>query len=194
MLKVYLKNIAPLRDEAVFEEKIKLVHGARQEKLRSYRAVDDRCRGLAAGLALREALEQEGVSYREASFFYGASGKPYLRRPELYFSLTHAGELAVCVLSDHEVGADIEQLSRFDGREAQMERIARKIMTEEEWQLWQKNPSGEALLRLWTKKESYAKYTGAGLSCDFATIDTIRGASYAHPEVPEGYFLSVCMG
>jgi 4'-phosphopantetheinyl transferase len=192
MLKVYLKNIAPLRDEAVFEEKMKLVRAERQEKIRAFRAVDDRCRGLAAGLALREALEQEGISYRDASFSYGASGKPYLCGRELCFSLSHAGELAVCVLSDCEVGADIEQLSRFDGREAQMERIARKVMTEEERQLWQKNPSGEALVRLWTKKESYAKHIGAGLSCDFATIDTIRGASYAHPAVPEGYFLSVC--
>jgi 4'-phosphopantetheinyl transferase len=194
MLKVYLKNIAPLRDEAVFEENMKLVRAERQERIRAFRAVDDRCRGLAAGLALREALEQEGISYRDASFSYGTSGKPYLRGRELYFSLSHAGELAVCVLSDGEVGADIELLSRFDGRKAQMERIARKIMTEEEWQLWQKNPSGEALVRLWTKKESCAKYTGAGLSCDFAAIDTIRGASYEHPAVPEGYFLSVCLG
>jgi phosphopantetheinyl transferase len=66
-------------------------------------------------------------------------------------------------------------------------------MTGEEWQLWQKNPTGEALVRLWTKKESCAKYTGAGLSCDLTTIDTLHGAVFHHPEVPEGYDLSICV-
>jgi 4'-phosphopantetheinyl transferase len=193
MLKVYQMNIAPLRDEAVYNEKLKLVHPRRREKLGAYRAKDDRCRGLAAGLLLSEALAKEGISYLEESFSYGASGKPYLRDRELCFSLTHAGEMAVCALADSEVGADIEQLSRFAGQEERMERIARRIMTEEEWQIWQKAPSGEALVRLWTKKESYAKYTGAGLSCDFSAIDTIHGAVYQHPQAPEGYMLTICM-
>jgi 4'-phosphopantetheinyl transferase len=193
MLKVYQMDIAPLRDAEVYAEKFKQVRQGRQKKLCSLHAPDDRCRGLAAGLLLAEALEKEGISYRDASFGEGINGKPFLRGHDLFFSLTHTGELAVCVLSDCEVGADIEQLSRFDRADgARLDRIARRIMTEEEGRLWRKDPTGEALVHMWTKKESCAKYTGAGLACDLASIDTIHDAVFVHPAVPEGYDLCVC--
>jgi 4'-phosphopantetheinyl transferase len=194
MLKYYQMNIAPLRDEAVFWKKIRLVRPGRREKILACHAQDDRCRSLAAGLLLIEALRQEGISYADASFSYGKNGKPFLRDGGIHFSLSHAGELAFCALSDCEVGADIEQLSRFDGKEAggRMERIARRILNEEEWQLWDQDPSGEALVLLWTEKESYVKYTGEGRSRDFSSVDTLHGAEFSHPEVPEGYVCSVC--
>jgi 4'-phosphopantetheinyl transferase len=197
MLKVYRMNIEPLLDEAVFEEKIKLVRCERQEKIRALRGREDRCRCLAAGLLLKEALTEAGVSYMDAGFSYGKNGKPYLSDKgsgEIYFSISHAGYMAVCVISDREVGADIERLDRFDGKEEQAGRIAKRIMTEGEWNLWQKNPTGGALVLLWTKKESYAKFTGEGLSCNFSAVDTMSGLEFTHPEIPEGYAMSVYMG
>jgi 4'-phosphopantetheinyl transferase len=194
MLKIYQVNITPLYNESVFSDKMKMVRAERQKKILACRAKEDRCRSLAAGLLLRMALSHEGVSYMEAEFSYGDSGKPYLKDSDLFFSRTHAGEMAVCALADREVGADIEQLSRFAGQETKAARIARRIMTEEELRLWKEEPTGEELVRIWTRKESYAKYTGEGLSCDFAHFDTNRDAVYEYPEVPEGYFLSVCMG
>jgi 4'-phosphopantetheinyl transferase len=194
MLKVYRMDITLLYDETVFAEKIELVRAERQEKVRAFRVKADRCRSLAAGLLLREALGEAGVSYQTAEFFKGANGKPYLRGQELFFNLSHAGELAVCVLADREVGADVEVLSHFAGQEKNAANVARRVMTEEELSLFRENPSGEALVRLWTKKESYAKYTGEGLACDFSQVDTLHGAIFEHPEAPEGYAFSVCMG
>jgi 4'-phosphopantetheinyl transferase len=188
-------NIAPLRSEAVFEKKLKLVRPERRKKVLAHRAKDDRCRSLAAGLLLSEALADSGISYMEAGFSLGKNGKPYLLDSgNIHFCLSHAGEFAVCILCDREVGADIEVLTRFDCKEEQAERIARRIMTENEWKIWQQNPTGEALVRLWTKKESYAKYTGEGLACDFSSVDTTAGLDFTHPEVAEGYVLSVYTG
>jgi 4'-phosphopantetheinyl transferase len=197
MLKVYLMDIEPLLDEAVFEEKLRLVRPERQERIAKFRAREDRCRSLAAGLLLKEAFEEAGISYEKAEVSYGKNGKPYLSQAEgsrFYFSLSHAGSVAVCAVGDREIGADIERLDRFDGKEQQTFRIARRIMTERELELWRENPTGEALVKLWTKKESYAKFTGEGLSCDFSSVDTTTDLKFTHPEAPKGYALSVYMG
>jgi 4'-phosphopantetheinyl transferase len=197
MLKIYRMNIEPLLDEAVFEEKLRLVRPERQERIAKFRSVEDRCRSLAAGLLLKEAFKEAGISYEKAQISYGKNGKPYLFPNEgsrLYFSLSHAGSVAVCAVSDREIGVDIERLDRFDGKVEQTIRIARRIMTEREWELWQENPTGEALVLLWTKKESYAKFTGEGLSCDFSSVDTSLDLKFTHPGAPKGYALSVYMG
>jgi 4'-phosphopantetheinyl transferase len=194
MLKVYLADIGPLREKALFEEKLKLIRGERRERLLRYHASDDRCRGLAAGLLLKKALEQENISYDEAVFICGKNGKPYLQDSAVFFSLSHAGEWAACAICDCEIGIDVERLSRFDGQEQRMGRIAERILTPQELKLWQSARSGEALVRLWTQKESYIKYTGEGLACDLSGIDTLQGLFFQHIEMLRGYDISVCSG
>jgi 4'-phosphopantetheinyl transferase len=194
MLKVYLADITPFRNPQYFDQKQPLVRTERRKKIAGYRSPEDRARGLAAGILLKEALEKEGISYETAVFAYEENGKPYLKDAAVFYSISHAGELAVCVVSDRRVGADVERLSRFDGKRARMEQVARRVLTGEEWQAWNRNPTGEALVTLWTKKESYVKYTGKGLSCDFSAVDTLNGACFVSPAIRPDYALSICVG
>lgn len=100
----------------------------------------------------------------------------------------------MCVVADHEVGADIESYARFKGKEERTERIAKRCLTERERALLEASDNfpGE-LIRLWTKKESYVKLTGEGLAYDFSTIDTLNQAFYEQRDLSGGYCATICL-
>lgn len=191
MLKVYLGNIEPLRDSGCYEKNLKLVETGRQEKIKKYRMVSDRLRGLAAGLLLREALSREGLE-PGVRISEQKGGKPVLDGGQYFFNISHAGTYAVCALSDCEVGVDIEEYARFERRKERNRRIAERIMTPEEWELWSRTESGPELLKIWTRKESFSKLTGKGLGCDFAGIDTVNTAFYQEKDIGDSCHLAVC--
>ena len=195
MVKLYYAKITNLYDEKCFEEKIKQVKEKRQVRIFEYCQKKDRCRSLAASLLLKMALEREGICYDEVCFAQKAGGKPYLLlQSGLFFSLAHAQEMAVCVIADQEVGVDVERKDRLTGKkEEQKLKIAKKMLTPEEWKQWKKEEyRTETLISIWTKKESYVKMTGRGLTEKLMTIDTLSNAFYQQMLLDDMYILSVC--
>ena len=195
MVKLYYAKITNLYDEKCFEEKIKQVKEKRQVRIFEYCQKKDRCRSLAASLLLKMALEREGICYDEVCFAQKTGGKPYLLlQSGLFFSLAHAQEMAVCVIADQEVGVDVEREDRLTGKkEEQKLKIAKKMLTPEEWKLWKKEEyRTETLISIWTKKESYVKMTGRGLTEKLMTIDTLSNAFYQQMLLDDMYILSVC--
>lgn len=195
MVKLYYAKITKLYDEKCFEEKIKQVKEKRQVRIFEYCQKKDRCRSLAASLLLKMALEREGICYDEVCFAQKTGGKPYLLlQSGLFFSLAHAQEMAVCVIADQEVGVDVERKDRLTGKkEEQKLKIAKKMLTPEEWKLWKKEEyRTETLISIWTKKESYVKMTGRGLMEKLMTIDTLSNAFYQQMLLDDMYILSVC--
>ncbi len=192
MLKVYVGTIVPFRNPEIFSAGLSRLKEERQKRILSFRSPDDRSRGLVAGLLLRRALHDAGISYERAVFAEAEGGKPYLCDSSLFFNLSHAGECAICAVSHQEVGADVESLIRFADDTVRMQRLAEKIMSETEMHDWKRASSGEHLVRLWTKKESYVKLTGDGLRCDFGQIETDSAAFYQGRKLLEQYYGCVC--
>ena len=82
----------------------------RREKIaRAGRDADKRLL-LGAGLLLDRALRPFGLREQDAEITLGAHGKPYLAgRDDLFFSLSHSGSIALCAVSDRELGADVQE-------------------------------------------------------------------------------------
>ncbi|MBQ8040307.1 MAG: 4'-phosphopantetheinyl transferase superfamily protein [Lachnospiraceae bacterium] len=167
MVKIYYTDIFSLKDPSVFEQLYVKVNAQRRSKILRCKNKEDKYRSLAAGLLLRYALEQHGISYESAKIIIGENGKPYLEEKEnFYFSISHSQDLVVCAVADKELGVDVESLIRIDKicsdiskRERFLERIAAK--TEKEW--FGNLPEEEkkkGFLRIWTGKESYGKANG----------------------------------
>lgn len=86
-------------------------------------------------------------------------GKPYFPdRPDLHFSVSHSGDLALCALDDSPVGADIELVRpRSPG-------LPRYALSEREYEWYESRGSRwEDLYTLWTLKEAKVKCTGEGI-------------------------------
>ena len=98
------------------------------------------------------------------------------------------------ISADQEVGVDVERKDRLTGKkEEQKLKIAKKMLTPEEWKQWEKEEyRTETLISIWTKKESYVKMTGRGLTEKLMTIDTLSNAFYQQMLLDDMYILSVC--
>ena len=108
MFKVYL--FSDFRQ--VTSEDLKYFSGvltpARRDKTNSQKLWQVKVATIISELLLRYGLFEWTGSY-EFELIYGKWGKPYLRYPEeLYFNISHCKAACVCVISDEEVGIDIE--------------------------------------------------------------------------------------
>lgn len=124
------------------------------------------------GLAREMLGEKLGIAQEELSFTYTANGKPLTQGA--WFSVSHSGDVVGCVVSDREVGLDIEQIRPVPSR------LGRALA--DQWE------SREEFWRLWTKKEAAIKCLGGKV------WDWKRGEAFGcvvHPELP-GYAVTVC--
>lgn len=120
------------------------------------------------------------------------TGKPYLRlHPELFFNISHSGEWIACVLGNVPVGIDIQY-----HREIKLEQTARKICTPDEWktfmQVGTEKGKKDFLFQIWTKKESYLKFTGDGIRRELCEI-SYEGCRFYRLVMPEGYSGMICV-
>lgn len=89
----------------------------------------------------------------------GERGKPYFpNNPQWQFNLSHSGTMALCALSEHPVGVDIQMVRPW------RERLLDRVCTSEE-RVWLRSRGDrvEDFAILWAMKESVGKQSGYGL-------------------------------
>ena len=226
MIKLYRININHLEDPLQNKELLELVGSARRNKVIRYLQPDDRKRSLGAGIIIKKILNENGLS--ESCLKYSENEKPvvnslYFTRatsqsPCLHetlataavtsktrsacfvsFNVSHAGDYVVGVVSDCEVGCDIEKAV-----DAPLEIAERYFFAEEYEYIKSAADKDRAFFTLWTLKESYMKMTGRGMSLALDSFEIIPAAGGfvlgKSPEKPgifrtikfEDYIFSVC--
>ncbi len=115
--------------------------------------------GEGDGYALLAALLAAHVGESLPAMERKEGGKPWFpSRPDLHFSVSHSGALALCALSDREVGADVELIR------PRRERLPAYALDGEELDWYRARGGGwEWFYTLWTLKEARVKCTGQGL-------------------------------
>ena len=98
-------------------------------------------------------------------FTYSAHGKPALAaNPNLHFNVSHSGDLALIVLARlGDIGVDVEPIREL--RDASD--LVKRFFSARESALFHQLPEAdrpEAFFNLWTRKESWLKATGTGIS------------------------------
>lgn len=165
-------DVRQLQNTEVYEQAVSLVSPYRRQKIALLKHQKDKDRSLGAALALHQALREYGLEERMMEYDNGEQGKPYFRYyPDIFFSLSHSGDYAICSIGECEIGNDIEKIK--NGRL----RVAERFFAKEElaWMKQAETPKEveERMFRIWTMKESFLKVTGFGMSLalkDF-TID-----------------------
>lgn len=124
---------------------------ARQQRIHRAPSEEKKLQNLCAGLLLRSLAGERDI-------VYGEHGKPTLPDGP-FFSLSHAGNLAVLAVSDAPVGVDVEKPRPV--RDA----VARRYFQAEEL-VWMEHDPLSRFFFLWTRKEAVLKCCGRGLSLD----------------------------
>ncbi len=196
MYRLFSYNVASLS-----EDKLRLLPPSRLQKATNYLKKEDRLLSFAASFALEEALESQGVKEKDVEIIYGENNKPYIKdRDDLYFNLSHSGEVAIAVVSKKELGCDIEKIRPYS------EEVAKRCFAKEERAYINKAKNkDEAFTRIWVYKESFIKAIGKGLALKLSSfsatptpagiklIQNIDPREWIIEEKPmEGYILAVC--
>ena len=108
---------------------------------------------------LLDAVLKKIYGVENYSIKTGSRGKPYLAdHPGIFFNLSHCRGLAVCGISDSEIGADCELIRPYSGNAAKNIFSASEI----DFVLQSRSPS-ESFFRIWTLKEALGKAMGTGI-------------------------------
>ena len=160
-------------DDEVRDGLLEILSAEEQERARRFTAEADRRRFIAARGALRRILGRyTGDDPAALEFTYGEFGKPALgpnfEKGALRFNLSHAGDIALCAVTEGcEVGIDVE-LVRND---LDVERIAERFFSREEQRIIADAPDkADAFVRIWVRKEAYLKGTGRGIGTDLTVV------------------------
>ncbi len=185
MINVYYANVALLKEEKDFELWFSKMHSLRKEKILRCKQELDKKRSLLAGILLKIAVEREGLCYEHLDFEVQEHGKTIFKNLEGYeFSISHAGNYALCCISNSAVGADIEVREKSLFQEAKrenFEQMAKRVLVSTEYESFMKVDGEERIglfLKYWTRKESYSKAEGCGLQMDFSKVDTEHKAEH----------------
>ncbi len=149
---VFALDVSTLADPDVFDACYQAQRTERRERVGRMRFDNGKRLCLGAGVVMEHALAFAGC--RDKDIVITPQGKPTVEG--CFFNISHTDEIAVCAVSDREVGIDIE---RFDRKLT--ESVIKKAFTPAEIRMAEGNP--DIFIHLWTIKESVMKWFGLGL-------------------------------
>lgn len=189
MKKIYTKDVSIYRDPDVFKADYESMPAYRKEKIDRYRFDSGKWLSLGVGSLLKQALDELGIE-DDPEMIFNKNGKPYLKdHPDIYFSLSHSGKRAMCVIADKPVGCDVQEHENINDPKADksVQRIVDQYLTDEEKQ--------RPFYDVWALKESYMKATGTGFTEDIRSVPIADTEEYCFEllDIENGYSYAVCM-
>lgn len=187
-------NLVRTDTSVPFETYIKylyMISPERSEKISRIKFNSHKITSFFTELEIRkEVSAYTGMNFSDIKFGYNQYGKPYiLNSPECFFSVSHSGEFIAFTLSEKPVGIDIEYATKSRMR------VAERFFTRNEYEfiITSENPELE-FYKIWTKKESYIKMLGTGLSKSLKSFDVLSDelSSYFFTDNIDNYVLSLC--
>ena len=177
MTRIFIADVSCIDIEAFLSK----VSPARCEKTLRLSKDDDKRRSLGAEMLLIKAAGRD-------DYVLSKNEKPYFPDNEVFFSLAHCGDYAVCAVSDVPVGVDIE-LPRAGGLS-----LAKRFFRRDEAALvYAADDPDREFCRLWTLKESYIKYADLRLGDvrSFSVVSGAEGCSFSSASYGE-YLIGCC--
>ena len=68
----------------------------------------------AFNLLEEKLIEKFQFKKEDLKYKYGLRGKPYLEKSPFNFSISHCNNIIVCIISERNVGIDIEEVKKIN--------------------------------------------------------------------------------
>lgn len=159
-MKIEYVDIKNIRFEDV-REYIALLPDERREKTARYRFEADKLRSLTAGLLIRKVIGDSRI-------VYGEHEKPYAENSDVFFSVSHSGDIVAIAYDSAELGLDVEKIPD----ETRLKIADRFYHPNERAYVNSAVDKTKAFSEIWTRKEAFLKCTGEGISTDLTAFDT----------------------
>ncbi|MCM1545319.1 MAG: 4'-phosphopantetheinyl transferase superfamily protein [Ruminococcus sp.] len=94
------------------------------------------------------------------------NGKPRFEKSNFHFNISHSGGLVCVATSKSEIGIDVQKIQ--PGSDA----VKRRVLSKNELRIVNESANrDEVFIDIWSRKESYLKFTGLGISQELRRID-----------------------
>ena len=184
MIRIVCADIASA-DGCIYRGLYKKASDQRKSRADRYLRQEDKLRCVTAAALLKNVLGADDDQIAKNDF-----GKPYLKdRREVHYNLSHSGRYVVLAWGDTELGIDVQKHEACTNMEA----IGTRFFAFDELQYVQGDIG--RFYEIWTKKESFLKYTGKGLHTDLRAFSVLAPESdirYFYRTLGTDYSLSLC--
>ena len=159
---------------------------------------EDKKRTVAGEMLARKMISERcPVVPEDIMFSVSEKGKPYAENADVQFNISHSENLVICVVSDKPVGVDIEKIRPVDLKtvrhfcnDSEIEYIFGHSPAADEFVMTTDEGILHRFFELWTRKESYCKYLGEGLT---HLLDDTSDCQIITEDM-QGYIISFCKG
>ena len=147
-------------------------------------------------MLLDELLKENNIKKEEILF--NENGKPFFKNNNIYFNISHSHEYVITVISENEIGIDIEKIRKININ------TINKFTTssEKKYILSSKEEIEKRFFLLYTLKEAYIKLYGKRIT-DLLTVEFIidenNNITCSDKDITcgtineiEGYIISYC--
>lgn len=186
-MRIYLLNFNGVQEE--YEQITPLLSKQRLSYCEGKKNLNARLSSAYAYVLLRYAIKAETGESVVPVFDYNEQGKPSIVGSTLKFSLSHSENTVICVISEKEIGADIQYVRPISLRAAE------KFCTAEEYEkVLSSEDRDRESCRIWCIKESKGKLTGKGFQEGFSgfSADSLIVNSEAVCIPYKNGYISVC--
>lgn len=164
-MKVYAMNISSINPDD--KKWYKHLSQERIEKVERIKKSIQKSQSIGAELLLNYAVKSEIDVKSPIEWELDSNGKLYLKDNKgLYVNLSHSGDYAVCAVHKKPVGVDIQQCRKCD------KNLAERFFTESETTAI--NCGRISFFEIWTKKESFVKAVGRGLTIPLNSFSVLE--------------------
>lgn len=174
--RIFIADVIPLHQPAKLNAYLEKISKERREKIARLQKIDAKALSAGAEMLLQKAIKECCGISDGLIIVKNEGGKPVLKDyPDIHFNLSHSGHYAVCALSSHPVGVDIQKIERINLK------VAKRFFAEAESAWLFALPEAlqeQAFGDLWSIKESYMKYTGKGFGLPLHTFTVKIGEGY----------------
>lgn len=143
---------------------LKMVYPEKQRRIQKYHRSEDRQRGILGEILLKYILEDYGI--KEYKISCNKFGKPYLPEyPHIHFNISHSGKWVMCVVNEHEIGVDIQEI-QMDIKEEIKDLSSSLLSIKEQFTLdkLRAEKQLEKFFYFFTQKEAYVKCIGKNMN------------------------------
>ena len=197
---LYICNTNVLDNKEVYDKAYNSLSKQRKEKVDKFKFLKDKKLSILSEILLKKAFSSLNIN-SSFNYQYNKQGKPHLEDiGNIKFNISHSGEYAICLLSNDEVGCDIEEIKDINLN------IASKFFYNTEYtNIFNSNNKIDTFYRYWTLKESFIKSLGLGLSLDLNSFEillndpisvkqSLNNNKYYFKEIEvKGYKCSLCL-
>jgi 4'-phosphopantetheinyl transferase len=176
LFEIIILALAPHLAKAEFNQMMPLISSKKQEQIRKYHSHIDSQNSLLGDILIRaEICRITGLCNKQLEFSTNEYGKPCLINDRgIHFNITHTNNFVACAIGDEPVGIDIEQIKPITLK------IAERFFAENETLYIISREDGliyHRFFEIWTKKESYIKWIGKGLSIPLSSFSVFDVAN-----------------